>query len=315
MLFGKRRRAAHALERQATRESFVARGWQWDDAAPPPAIEITEAALRALPRQRAIWPTGMSEVASGEAHGHDATAARLVGYEFTTTNSGTPVGRRIETNLVWLHLPQSLPEIRFSDTTLPARDDAGVRLPPLHHPHAGLTERWSVEGFIPDFADDLLTPDFVAALETAPERAPVVIRAGVILTYGAESLDVAVVDARLDLLATLLGRIPAGAWGRADALIAGTGVSPRTAPDGPQLRLEERLVARDWKGFGLHKVDWRETPTAETAVVLKHREAVDVWPTTPDDSPGVSVHLGVGGASGARSTHGIPTVASTLRNR
>ncbi|NYD67792.1 hypothetical protein [Agromyces atrinae] len=295
MLFGKRRRAAQARERQSTRETFVARGWRWEDAAPPPDMEISEAAMRARRGHRAIWPTGMSEVASGTAHGYAATAARLVGYEFTTTNTGTPLGRRVETNLVWLRLPQSLPEIRFGDATLPDRADAGVRLPPLDRSPAGPSERWSVEGFIPDFARDLLTPGFVAALETAPERTPVVIRDGVILTYGAESLDVAAVDARLDLLATLLGRVPADAWGRADALVAGTGVSPHMASDGPALRLDERIVERDWKGFGLQKVDWRETPTAQTAVVLKHREAMDVWPTTPDDAPGLSIDLQVGG--------------------
>lgn len=315
MLFGKKRRAAEAAERQTTRPTFESRGWRWEDAAPPPALEITEAALRARRGHRAIWPIGMSEVASGDAHGYAATAARLVGYEFATTNSGTPLGRRAETNVVWMSLPQVLPEIRFGDATLPDRDDTGVRLPPVPRSGAGPSARWSVEGFIPAFAGDLLTPAFIGALEAAPARTPVVIRAGVILTYGSETLSTDAVDARLALLATLLHHVPEAAWGRADALVSGTGVSPKDAPDGPALRLDERLVSRDWQGYGLQKVDWREAPTAEGSVMLKHRDAVDLWPTDAAASPGISAGIRLGGIplTPTPSAHGIPTVAATVR--
>ncbi|MEV7694598.1 hypothetical protein AB0N73_14835 [Microbacterium sp. NPDC089189] len=312
--FGKKRRQKDALDRAAVRPSFEAAGWRWEDATPPPALEIQEAALRVRPREGAIWPTGMSEVATGDAHGYPATAGRLVGYEYGTTNSGTKFGHRVETNVLWLRLPDVLPEIRFGDATLSRRDDHGVRLPPLPRPPFGPSARWSVEGFIPAFAADLLTPGFVSALETAPERTPVVIRAGHILTYGFPTHDLVAVQARAALLAALLQHVPAAAWGRADALVAGTGVSPRDAEDGPALRLDHRLIARDWKGQGLQKIDWRETPTAEYAVTLSHREAVDVWEGPSDAEPGLSIGLDVAGlpVTRARNVSGVPTVASTL---
>lgn len=312
MLFGQKRLEAEAATRQATRPVFDARGWTWQDAAPPPAIEITEAAMRAR-RSSDIWPTGMSEVVSGQAHGYQAHAARLVGYEHTVGSGGNAWGELREVNLVWMQLPAALPEIRFGDGTLRRGKDYGIRLPwiPPQSP-TWPSQRWSVEGFIPAFAHDLSTPGFVAALEAAPERCPVVIRAGFILCYGADTLDVATVDARLALLATLLQHVPEGCWGRADALVAGTGVFPQEQGDGARLRLDQRLIARDWKGYGLNKVDWRDTPTAEDTVYLKHGESHDVW---DDDPPGdgiIGFSIGKTRILGSPTNHGIPTVASTL---
>lgn len=315
--FGSKRREADAAARRATRPEFEARGWHWEDAAPPPSIEISEAAFRATPAKE-IWPTGMSEVVTGQAHGHDVTVARLVGYLQRRGNKGNAWGDRYETNLIWMRLPASLPEIRFGDQSLRARDDYGIKLPPI--PPLGPvwpSARWSVEGFIPAFAQDLLTPEFVAALETAPERSPVVIRAGVILTYGAEALDVASVDARIALLASLVDAVPAAAWGRADALVAGTGVFPIVMKDGAALRLDDRLIARDWKGYGLQKVDWRETPTAEGMVSLKLGEARDVWDDeAPNAAPtGLTVRFGRTLLAGGPIDRGIPTVKSTLHQQ
>ncbi|UIN30333.1 hypothetical protein [Microbacterium binotii] len=55
--FGKKRREADAAARRVTRPVFEARGWTWEDATPPPAIEIAEAVMRAR-RSQDIWPTG-----------------------------------------------------------------------------------------------------------------------------------------------------------------------------------------------------------------------------------------------------------------
>ncbi|WP_243226560.1 hypothetical protein [Microbacterium sp. CIAB417] len=310
--FGKKRREADAAARRATRPVFEARGWKWEDATPPPALEIAEAAMRAR-RSQDIWPTGMSEVVTGEAHGHQATAARLVGYEHNTGSGGNSWGERREVNLVWMRLPAALPEIRFGDTTLGRGKDYGIRLPwiPPMSPNWP-SSRWSVEGFIPAFAIDLLTPGFRSALEVAPTRCPIVIRAGFILTYGSETLDVATVDARLALLASLVEQVPSSCWGRADALVAGTGVFPQELADGSGLRLEQRLVARDWKGYGLNKVDWRDTPTAEGTVTLKLGEAHDVWENTPPADGTIGIRIGKMRLLGTPTDRGIPTVASTL---
>jgi hypothetical protein len=311
VLSGKDRREAEAAARRGTRPVFEARGWQWQDAAPPPAIEITEAAMRTR-RSQDIWPTGMSEVVTGQAHGYQATAARLVGYERTTASGGNSWGELREVNLVWMQLPAALPEIRLGDDTLGRGEDYGIRLPPLSRTAAGPSARWSVEGFIPAFANDLLTPGFIAALEAAPARCPIVIRAGFILTYGAETLDVASVDARLAMLATLLHDVPAEAWGRVDPLVAGTGVFSQEVEDGDGLRLDQRLIARDWKGRGLSKVDWHDTATAEKTVYLKLGEAHDVWENPPPADGTLGVFLGKKRLLGSPRDFGIPTVASTL---
>ncbi|WDG18467.1 hypothetical protein [Microbacterium sp. Clip185] len=324
--FGSRRREADAAARRATRPVFESRGWQWEDAAPPPSIEIAEAAFRATTSDE-IWPTGMSEVVTGQVNGREITAARLVGYVQNRGNLGNAWGDRYETNLVWMRLPASLPEIRFGDQTLRRRNDYGIKLTPRRPNDYGIklppipplgpvwpSTRWSVEGFIPAFAQDLLTPAFVAALEAAPERSPIVIRAGVILTYGAETLDVASVDARIALLASLVDAVPAAAWGRADALVAGTGVFPIVMQDGAALRLDDRLVARDWKGYGLSKVDWRDTPTAKSSVVMKLGEVREVWDEEPPNvaPTGFTVRFDRTVLAGGPIDRGIPTVKSTL---
>lgn len=315
MLFGKKRRAADAELRRATRPSFESRGWRWEDAAPAPSIELQEAVLRMRRPGGRIWTVGMSELATGPTHGYDACAARIVGYEFVRTSGGTPLGRRAETNAVWLRLPSALPEIRFGDATLPRRDDYGIRLPVLPRMAAGPSERWSAEGFVPAFAADLLTPGFVAALEAAPERSSIVIRAGFAVCYGAPTLEIDVVDARLALLAALLAEVPQTAWGRADPLVAGTGVFPAYASDGARLSLDQRLVAPDWKGYGLQKVTWDQAPTAEATVPLRHGESGDTWVTPPVGSDGIAVGLKIGDVAltAAHAHHTIPTVAESLR--
>jgi hypothetical protein len=116
------------------------------------------------------------------------------------------------------------------------------------------------------------------------------------------------------MLATLLHYVPASAWGRADALVAGTGVFPIESEDGAALRLDDRLIARNWKGRGLQQVDWRETPTAEGMVSLKLGEARDVWEDTPSgsDEAALTIRFGRTMLAGAPLDRGIPTVKSTL---
>lgn len=320
MLFGKKRREADAESRRATKPVFESRGWTWQDAAPPPQMELQEAVLRTKRPYGDIWTVGMSEVTSGNAHAYQATAARIVGYEFVRSQSGTPFGRRAETNAVWLRLPASLPELRLDDTTLPRRKDHGIRLPPLPRLAAGLSARWGVEGFVPAYAADVLSPTLCAALENAPERSSIVIRAGFAVCYGMHDLDVGTVDSRTHLLASVLGLIPEHAWGRADPLVAGTGVSPVGAPDGARLLLLARLTARDWQGYGLHKVPWQDAPTASSTVSLRHREAIDVWENKSNEPPGVHGRLSIGslGAPRFSSTarqRGIPTVAEWMRSQ
>ncbi|MDY0829860.1 hypothetical protein SK224_12075 [Microbacterium sp. BG28] len=314
MLFGRKKREAEAELRRQIRPQVLAAGWEWEDAAPPPPLEVQEAVLRMTRPYGRIWTVGVSESVSGALRSHAFRAGRLVGYAYGTTNSGTPYGRLATAHAVWMSLPGTLPEIRLEDATLPARDDLGLRLPPIP---IGVGGRWTVQGFIPSFATDLLTPEVVAWLDTAPPRCTVIIRAGLVIAYGADAFDAPSIATRAELLAGLIERVPTGAWNRADALVAGTGVFPVEAPDGAALRLDERLVARDWQGYGLQRIPWEDAPTAESSVVLRHRDAVDVWradeaPTT--SSPGVAVgfRLGHAASGGAVARPRIATVASTL---
>lgn len=313
MLFGRKKREAEAELRRQMRPQVLTNGWQWEDAAPPPPLEVQEAVLRMRSPYGRIWTVGVSESVSGVLRSHAFRAGRLVGYAYGTTNSGTPYGRLATAHAVWMRLPGTLPEIRLEDATLPARDDLGLRLPPIP---VGAGGRWSVQGFIPSFATDLLTPDVVAWLDTAPQRCTVVVRAGFAIAYGAEVFDAQTIASRAELLAGLIERVPPGAWNRADALVAGTGVFPVEAPDGAALRLDERLVARDWQGYGLQRIPWEDAPTAKNSVVLRHRDAVDVWPAgeTPAAPSGPSLGFRIGGGAmiGAAPRPRVATVASTL---
>lgn len=133
---------------------------------------------------------------------------------------------------------------------------------------------------------------------------------------GAEAFDAQAIARRAELLVGLIERVPEGAWNRADALVAGTGVFPVEAPDGAALRLEERLVARDWQGYGLQRIPWEDAPTAEDSVVLRHRDAVDVWQAdeAPEAPSGLSLGFRIGESAmvGAVARSRIATVASTL---
>ncbi|QAY59225.1 hypothetical protein ET475_03935 [Microbacterium protaetiae] len=308
-MFGRKSKKAAEARRAASAE-VASRGWQWHDAAPAPAQEICEAVLR---RGRGpIWPIGMSEVVDGTVSGRPFTGGHLVGYDYRTGNGGNAFGDRASVNVVWMPLPASLPELRIVDDGV--RSDDGVRLPPLHRP-AGVSARWSFEGFIPGFAEEVLTPAFIAVLEGAPASCTIVIRAGVILCYGDPVGDAAGISSRATLLSALIDQVPAPCWGRADALIAGTGVSPVNAPDGASLVLTERLVTRDWKGYGLAKVAWQQAPEAAWMVSLSNRESQDVWrfPASASSPPSGGLH--VSGADiqlSAPADLGIPTVASTL---
>jgi hypothetical protein len=312
MLFGNKKRE-RAAARDELRSRAEAAGWRWRDAAEAPAIEIREAAFRRARQTGPIWTTGMADVIEGETAGRPFVAARLVGYAYSTTNSGTPGGDRVTTNAVWMPLPAMLPEIRFVDSDRAATRDYGLQLPPLPS-LVPLSPRWSVEGFSPAFAADVLQPPFVSALEAAPAGSTIVIRAGRILAYGDPVADVESIAARAGLLAALIEAVPAACWGRADALVGGTGVFPFDLPDGAGLHPTQRLVAPDWTGHGLAKVPWQEAPAAPRSVALRHRESVDVF----DIAPGQGSPLAVGlSAAGAPLVHpgsgsGIPTVASTL---
>lgn len=312
MWFGKSRK-----EREARRELEVAAqqaGWQWAEASPPPSIELEEAAMRES-HAGPIWTIGMSDVVRGVVRDIEFQSARLVGYAFHTTNSGTPLGDLALAHAVWITLPGALPEIRISDLTIPAKKDFGLRLPPLAIPP--IADRFQIEGFIPQFASELLTPPFVESLASFPPGRTIVIRAGAMIAYGPEPLDadaIAAITAHLAHLSTL---VPASAWGRADALTAGTGVFPRTARDGVRLSLHDRLVRRDWLGFGIQKLSWQEAASPSGSIFIKHRDSVDVWETGPGAAaqrPGLSVGFRLGGTEhhGAAPSHGIPTVASTL---
>lgn len=316
VMFGSRKRAERAEAREALRAEVESRGWTWREAAPPPPIEVREAALREIRRPSPIWTIGMAETATGIVDGAPFTAGRLVGYAYRTSNSGTAFGDRETANAVWLALPGALPEIRLVDTTGPD-DDHGLPLPPLPAPTA-FAPRWRAEGFIPAFAADLLTPQIAAALHGAPSCSAVVIRAGIAIVYGMPTWDVATIEAALRFLQAFAGAVPAQCWGRADALTAGTGVFPYDLPAGA-LRLEQRLVAPNWKGFGLAaKVGWEQAVEAPRSVVLTRGQVGDVWDLPPRSgaTSSVSVGLRIGGAQlGPDSNHGIATVASTLASR
>ena len=307
MFGGKYKKSAET--RRAGRPQAEAAGWTWHDAAPVPAQEISEAVLRRHDRHP-VWPTGMSEVVDGTVDGQPFTGGHLVGYALGKTRQATAYGDRVSAEVVWMPLPASLPELRIVDTQL--RDDDGVRLPQLPLP-SGVSARWSVEGFVAPFAAELLTPEFIATLETAPASCTVVIRAGVILCYGDPIGDVPSIATRANFLAALVARVPHSCWGRADALIAGTGVSPTYAPDGNALVLSERLVERDWRGSGLAKITWEQTPQAKWSVTLSRRDEVEIWTAASDDA--APQRPGIGGVRidlHGRANLGIPTVASTL---
>ncbi|WP_460772892.1 hypothetical protein [Microbacterium sp. GXF7504] len=310
MVFGRRKRERER-DRAELQEAAARHGWRWRDAAEPPAPEIREAVFRAVRPHKHIWTTGLADVVDGTHDAAPFVAGRLVGYAYSTTNQGTPGGNRVTTNVVWRALPAALPEIRFVDGSGQATTDLGLTLPPITT--TGLSPRWRVEGFTPAFAADLLTPAFRAALETAPAGTTVVLRAGVAIATGHPRGDEAAVRARLDLLAAITAAVPDGCWGRADALVAGTGVFPFDMTDGAGLDLRARLVRPDWQGYGLAKIPWQDAPTAPRMVVLRHSEAVDVWDVAPGGGT-LSAGLRVGNAQigGPARRPDIPTVASTL---
>lgn len=314
-MFGQRKREEAAARRRVLQQQVEAEGWTWNEAQPPPAFEISEAALRGQ-RRYEIWTIGIAEVIDGTTSDRTFRAGRLVGYEFGTTNSGIPHGDLRQTNAIWMSLPAALPEIRLADmtTTTTTVRDYGLRLPPLTPPRTP-DGRWQIETFIPAFATDLLHPAFLAALATLPPLSAIVIRAGVILAYGTPTLDVSIIHTIARTLSALIDTVPATAWGRADPLVAGTGVFPEMMNDGPGLTLNARLIRPDWKGYGLAKeVPWQDAANARSHVVLTGRGAgVDVWDPVPDAKPGWYVSAAVGNLTmGSPMPHGIPTVASTL---
>lgn len=311
MIFGKRRHEQTAQQREELKAAAAEQGWRWSDAQPAPAFELSEAALRG-PERFKIWTVGLGDVVDGMVNTRPFRAARLIGYDYTTTNGGIPYGNRRETSAVWIDLPDSLPEIRLVDASSTEKDE-GLPLPPLN-PASTTDGRWRVEGFVPQFASDLLHSTFVTALATLPPLTAVVIRAGMILAYGLQRYDAQTIRTVATTLAALIEAVPGNAWGRADALVAGTGVFPRRVPGGASLSLDQRLVRPDWKGFGLaEKVPWPDAPGAPKNVMLKRSEAVEVWEPTHDDAPGFSLSAQFGRATiGSGMPPGIPTVASTI---
>lgn len=240
MIFGKRRHEQTAQQREELKAAAAEQGWRWSDAQPAPAFELSEAALRG-PERFKIWTVGLGDVVDGMVNTRPFRAARLIGYDYTTTNGGIPYGDRRETSAVWIDLPDSLPEIRLVDASSTEKDE-GLPLPPLN-PARTTDGRWRVEGFVPQFASDLLHSTFVTALATLPPLTAVVIRAGMILAYGLQRYDAQTIRTVATTLAALIEAVPGNAWGRADALVAGTGVFPRRVPGGASLSLDQPSCA------------------------------------------------------------------------
>lgn len=225
-----------------------------------------------------------------------------MGYEYGMTNSRIPHGDLRKTNAVWISLPASLSEITLVDT-MSSEKDAGLSLPVLNPPRTS-DGRWQVEGFIPAFATDLLRPTFTPALSKVPSVTAIVIRAGFLIAYGMRAHDASTIGPVADSLAALIDAVPSGAWGRSDILVAGLGVFPRRTVGGAELRLEQRLVRPDWKGYGLGgKVQWRQASDALKHVTMSRREAVDVWDVPPGTPSGIYIGTQAGGSD-------VPTVAS-----
>ncbi|WP_285726351.1 hypothetical protein [Psychromicrobium xiongbiense] len=304
MVFGQRERAEAEQRRRALQAQVEARGWTWHDAAPAPAQEICEASFRLARMTGPIWPIGLADVVNGVLDDRQFEAARLVGYAHNSTNSGSKFGDRKQTNVLWVQLPASLPEIRLVDSSGPGRDH-GLRLPPL-----GQAGRWTVEGFVPAFATDLLQPEVLAWLDQLPPVNAVVIRAGVVLAYGMADLDTGTMATVATVLAGLMAAVPATTWGRTDALLAGTGVFPYQMRDGAGLVLTKRLVSRDWKGQGIAAaVPWQEAPDAPGMVTLSWRDA-DVWQVPAGTMP-QSAGFSFTQDNGTGSPVYIPTVVES----
>lgn len=311
MIFGKRRREEAARRREALRQNVSAAGWTWSDVQPPAPFELAEAMLRGRTGFD-IWPVALTEVVDGVIAQREFRAARVVGYEYGTTNGGIPYGDRRETPAVWMDLPATLPELRMVDLTATKKDN-GLTLPLLNPPRTA-DDRWQVEGFVQAFATDLLQYPFVTALSHLPPITAVVIRAGRILAYGVEPYDFPRIHAVAGALAALVETVPEQTWGRADALVGGTGVFPRRVTTGAKSSLDRRLVQPDWKGYGLAgKVPWQEALDAPAHLILKRSEAIDLWDPSPAARPGFFLSARFGDWSiGPENPHGIATVASTL---
>lgn len=311
MIFGKRRREEAARRRDALRRGADELGWTWTDAQPPAPFETAEAILRGH-REFRVWPVGLTEVIDGVIDGHAFRASRVVGYDYSTTNGGIPYGDRRETCAVWMELRAPLPELRLVDTKTSAKD-LGLALPVLNPPRTA-DGRWQVEGFVPAFAFDLLHHRFVTALSAFPLVTAIVVRAGRILAYGVEPSDLPTIRAVARSLATLVENIPERAWGRTDALIAGTGVFPSRVRSGAETTLDRRLIRPDWKGYGLgEKVPWQTVPDAPRHVIMKRSEAIDRWDESPAEHSGFFISASFGNwVIGPENPHGISTVASTL---
>lgn len=319
MFESKKRKLAAAARPQLQADAARA-GWTWEPAAPPPQLELREAGLRVKDLwntgRRDAWVIGIADALSGRAGAYEAHAGCLVGYAFGTNQGRQASYRQVSTNAVWLTLPASLPEIRFVDTTAADRE-TGVRLPPIAQPPA-LSPRWRVEGFVPAFATDVVTPAFAAALDALPSLNAVVLRAGFALVYGLPTLASSFTVATA--LAAILDAVPAACWGRADRLIAGYGVFPHLIPDGPLLKLDQRLIEPEWGSFGVDKVvPWQQAPDAPSTIWVQQDKEVRVTPLNRAANPAeggrtLGASVLVGGVRIGSAPPALPTVAAAERS-
>ena len=269
--------ASASAMRQSAQELARAAGWQWSTAAPAPAMEIGEAVFREDGRFRA-WPIGMSEVVTGTTrNGRQFFAGHLVGYSIDVGGKSSIVNRRDE-NLVAVTLPDLLPEIRLVDLEASNGPGFGVVLPTLPPP-AWMPARWQVQGFVPEFAAELLTPRFIDVLATAPANCTVVIRHGSVVCCRDLRADFESIRDRVAFLDRLVDAVPAGSWHRTSPVAAGAGIFRTTASLGDLNRPRrfhsqaERLDHLDWLGGELALIPWQQAPDLPltTRVPSAHR--------------------------------------------
>lgn len=259
-----------ARERRLTlRDVSVQRGWRWEDVAPPPALEVCEAVafskrdkvyLRFLSFDSnkrmhglRLATVGLTQVVSGMQRGYGFTAAHLIAYT-VGYESRTVTGTRADENFVSVELPSLLPEVRIIDTQIPESRDFGLMLP--QQLVSGLPPRWRLEGFSEPFLRDLLSPNVIALLQNAPPRCTIVIRAGNIICSGDLVADADSVLARLEFLIALIENIPEFCWQRADADVAGFGMTAMVEGWMPLLDQAKRSDGKAWTGNKAFYVPW-----------------------------------------------------------